>query len=266
MMLVAFALAQTSCKSQKTIALQQDNKEVVEKKSNQNIFNHIIDNDTPYQNIQAKGKIQIGSKNSAAVLKIVKDSVIQISIRPMIGVEMIRVDITPTRTVLIDRVNNKYSETDIKELTSNKIEFNFFNLQALLTDRLFLSGQKNLNQSDYKKFKYETRLFDYILKNTDKNNVSYTFFANNTGQIIEINFTQPENKANMIWRYGNFKKDNNENYYASEILAHIEYNKKKKNVGLSYKSWDVDKKINVDLNIPKKYEKIDLQVLISQFF
>lgn len=78
------------------------------------------------------------SFSSAATCKIRKDSAMHISLQPVFGVEMFKMEITPKKILIFDKLNQRYYETDFGFI-ENKIGegINFQNFQALISNRYF---------------------------------------------------------------------------------------------------------------------------------
>lgn len=74
-----------------------------------------------------------------ATIKSVTDSLLVISVQPLLGVEMFRVEFTPTSFLIIDKWNRKYTENTYDFLRYKLgVDFNFSVLQALLFNQLFV--------------------------------------------------------------------------------------------------------------------------------
>ncbi|MDR1678769.1 MAG: DUF4292 domain-containing protein [Prevotellaceae bacterium] len=87
--------------------------------------------------------------SSRASIKIIRDSIIQVSVQPVLGIEIARIDLTPETAILVDKFNGKYFSTRYDSLLIKKgIELNFKHLQALLLNRLFTIPQPELTEKD----------------------------------------------------------------------------------------------------------------------
>ena len=66
----------------------------------------------------ATGSIRMGdeSYSAAITLQTVRDSMLVISIMPILGMEMIRVEATPTDFIIIDKFNGRYIQASFAEL------------------------------------------------------------------------------------------------------------------------------------------------------
>jgi hypothetical protein len=93
-----------------------------------------------------------------------KDSVIWISITPLLGIEAVRVMITNDSIKVLDRINNKYQVSNIEYINKLlEMKVNFEIMQSLLTGNFF-AYKKNENKfnSVYLEDKY------YILSSLNK--------------------------------------------------------------------------------------------------
>ena len=82
-----------------------------------------VANNTPaITNFSSKMKLTISSNGKDmsvnGTLRMKKDQVIQLSIVPFLGIEAGRVEFTPTKVLIIDRINKQYVEEPISELSA----------------------------------------------------------------------------------------------------------------------------------------------------
>lgn len=81
--------------------------------------------------------------SSPATMKIKKDSLIQICINPVMGIEAVRMEITPKNVVIVNKIQGKFYQTDLSYLSKTfGVTMEFQDLQALLLNRLFLIGER----------------------------------------------------------------------------------------------------------------------------
>lgn len=86
------------------------------------------------------------SLSCKASMKIVCDSMIQISLQPMMGIEMARINLIPDKITLISKLNGKYFETDYNYITTQTgMKVTFFDLQAMLLNKIFIPNMGFLN-------------------------------------------------------------------------------------------------------------------------
>ena len=111
-----------------------------------------------YETLTARLNVDLnlpGNNMSSRVdLKMVKDSAFQLSVQPFLGIEVFRAEISVDSVKVIDRMNKRYVADNYANLKGQTpIEFNFYNLQALFTNRLFLPGQQGISPKLYNRFK-----------------------------------------------------------------------------------------------------------------
>lgn len=86
-------------------------------------------------------------------MKIKKDSIISISIQPVLGFEAARMEISPDSVIVIDKINKQYSADSFSFLAKKiGIPINFYNLQAVLLNQLFVLGDVLPKDSIYTHF------------------------------------------------------------------------------------------------------------------
>lgn len=254
----------TGCKSKKVTLVDSDG--VLRAKTHSEVLDDILSHELDYRTITTKGSVSLKGKKLAAVFKLVKNEVLQASLRmPIIGAEAVRVDITPDKIVLIDRLGGKYAEVDIKNNeVSDLVAFNFYNLQALLTNQLFLAGEQNVSKKDFSRFEVGALDNKYLLETKDQNNIEYLFSVNPSERIISTFVNSPSRKVSLLWNYDKFVEDGS-HIYPTDMMATIKIKEKTMAVGISYDNLDVNTEFKVDTSIPSRYEKIDIMDLLGAY-
>lgn len=258
-------LLATSCGSKKTVATEGK----LEKKSSAKIVNDALSSELQYKTITTKGSIEFkiggSAKKSSTVFKIIKDSIIQASIRPIFGMEAFRISFTPSKIVIIDRMKKVYISEDIKDSKlMADFDFNYYNLQALLTNQLFIPGKRQVIQSDYERYNITATENVYMLQTKDKGDLLYNFAVDASSRIASTLIYNDEKKVTLQWSYNEFIEDNNV-IYPTLMNAQIDIAKKRLDVGISYNKLDIDKDFDIDMSIPSKYEKVDFTDLLSSY-
>lgn len=253
----------SSCKSQKLAIVDKQGKLVV--RTQNKVFEDIIGKEYDYNTISAKGKVSVMGKELTTIFKIKKDSILQASVRPLLGIEVLRLDITPSRIVVIDRLKKQYAVVPLDQDIVASLGFNFYNLQSLFTNKLFLPGQKNVESKDYNKYIYSIQSNEYVLECDGKNSVNYLFTVDNLNLINQINVSLVNKDASMVWSYKNFVEDNNNITYPTQIDAKIKVGVRVVKVGVTYPKLDIDTNISFDTSIPSSYSEHDMKDLIKDY-
>jgi len=255
----------SSCKSKKTVATGGD----LEKKSQTRIVSDAVASELKYKTLTTKGSIEFkiggSSKKSTTVFKIIKDSVLQASIRPMLGMEAFRISFTPDSVIILDRLKKQYIAESIKEskLMAN-FDFNYYNLQALLTNQIFIPGNKQVSEADYSKFNITATDDVYMLQTKDKGNLLYTFAIDASDRVISTLIYNEKKSVTLQWSYTDFIKDNNA-MYPTNMNAQVDIAKKRLDIGIVYNKLDIDKDLDVDSSVPAKYTKVDFTELMATY-
>lgn len=260
-LVLLFVLALGSCGSKKLFIKDGA---IVKSKSEKEIFSDLLEAEIDYNTISTKGKIEFNGKEVSAIFKIVKNEILQVSIRPVLGIEMARIDITPDKILFLDRFNKQYTEITFQEIQSSTgLDLNYYNLQSILTNKIFIQGKENLYMDDFKLFTYSTMPEHYVLT-FDKNEVAtYEFFIDSANKIDEVKVSNPVSNAVFLWNYAEFMKDDNY-VYPTELIANLSYGKKKVQAKINYNKLSINTEFQVDQSVPSKYTKRSLKEIISK--
>lgn len=132
------------------------------------------------QCISANAKVRImgmGGKDLSAngKLQMKRDQMIRISLR-MLGFEVGVMEFTPADVLVIDRFNKQYVRAAYNEVGFlRQAGLDFYSLQALFWNELFLPGQHQLTTSDLKRFTLEQVQQTNVLVPTSTPRLTYRF-------------------------------------------------------------------------------------------
>lgn len=152
---VATIILLTSCKTTEKLT-----KFPVPNISDARLRNQLIDNELEYKKLYLK-KVQFtfndGSQKRTfkGSFVIEKDSQIVVSIFPLMGIELVRVRLTPKDVIIIDKHNKEVTATNY-EFFNRKygLSLNYFAVQAILTNSIFLYPIEIDNYEGLKKYKH----------------------------------------------------------------------------------------------------------------
>lgn len=264
--LITSLLLITGCKSKKIVATGRE----LTKKTHKEVVSDALKSELNYRTITTKGNVELKSGKSSqkvpAVFKIVKDSILQVSLRiPIIGGEAMRMDITPGSIVIIDRLKKQYFKENFNDSKFLKqMDFNFYNLQAMFTNKLFMPGKKEITYDDYSNFSIGINDDLYLLQTKGKGGLSYNFAIDAFDHIASTLIYNEKQNLSLQWSYADFIMDNNM-MYPTTMQASIEITKKRADIIMSYSKLDIDKDFNVDTSISSKYTKVEFKDLIGAY-
>lgn len=134
------------------------------------------------QCISANAKVRItgmGGKDLSAngKLQMKRNQMVRISLR-MLGFEVGVMEFTPTDVLVIDRFNKQYVRAAYNEVGFlRQAGLDFYSLQALFWNELFLPGQHQLTASDLKRFTLEQTQQTTVLVPTGTPRLTYRFIT-----------------------------------------------------------------------------------------
>ncbi len=125
-----------------------------EKKLSAYNVERVVENTAWKGGFSSKIKVNIqfasGTYALSGTLRIKKDEALQLSLQvPLLGMEAVRIEATPQKIVVIDRLHKKYVEESVAELSElSGAGLNYYALQALFTGMVFRPGVKTLTSED----------------------------------------------------------------------------------------------------------------------
>ena len=131
-------------------------------------------------------------------VKIVKDSLVQISIMPLLGIEMYRAVLSPDSVTIIDKNNRNYFVTDYSFFKQRfGVEIGFKDVQALLTNHTLNTenedGAANLQKNE-NGYEWATTYKD----------LSANYLFSNDYRLAKTMLKQPSSEAQFNCSYDNF--------------------------------------------------------------
>lgn len=230
------------------------------------------------QNIVGKMSLNVkmGSKNITVPgsLHMRYGEVIRIqAFIPLLGSEVGRIEFTPDYVLVIDRLHKEYIKEDY-----NKVDFlknnglNFYSLQALFWNQLFVPGTRSIS---------EANLMDFGVTETGnsknitlkKGNLNIVWNADNAnGRISTAKATYSsltQGKSSLNWTYSNFKAVAGKMFPAYQKFTFATTAiKNQNNISLTIDMDCVktDSKWEAKSEISKRYKKIEATDVFGKLF
>lgn len=226
--------------------------------------------DADFKTLEGKMMLKLTNKekqySSRATLRILKDSAIQLSIQPLLGIEAARLVVTPDRVTCIDRINQYYFQEETKSLSGNlQSVFNYSVLQSLFTNQLFLLKKAKLTGSDYNAFSMEKQLSGETVltekKHSSKVSSLFTFSPEN--DLSETFIGNKEQTSYVLWGYKEFETMENETLFPTEMMIQAFFNNESAKLNLSFNYVNYDKTVNISDSFSKNYSKITVEQLLK---
>jgi hypothetical protein len=209
-----------------------------------------------------KPGMERGTTSANARLRIIKDNAIQLSLRvPLLEMEVARINITPDRITIIDRSNRRYFSESIQNFRAiTAFDFNFYNLQALFTNQLFLAGKTAVLPADYNAFVLNEDDFLVRLNNTDNQGIRYGFTSDYTHRILQTEIYR--NEVNMNWKYTGFGLTSNNRLFPMRMTMELTVPNDLFTMNLAFNNVDIDTHFELDTSIPNNFQPIGIEQVI----
>ena len=273
-------LALFSCATKKDLSSQVDDISSVKSgaAADEAVLNRVYSNAVTAGNVVANMKfsLEMNGKNISAPgsLHMRRDEIIRIQIFvPLLGTEVGRIDFTPGKVLLVDRLHKEYMEADYSQvgfLQRNNIDF--YTLQSLFWDNLLIPGKKNVSQNQLERYalnglKTAGRL-DISLQD---GNMNYEWSADRLTALIEQAVLSYESaskgKSTMTCTYGDFQRLDKKQFPMS-IVFNVETGAtgKQRKAKMSLKLTDLssDSKWDSTTQLTGKYQKMQSSDLFDK--
>ena len=192
---------------------------------------------------------------------------------PLLGSEVGRIEFTPDYVLVIDRMHKEYIKEDY-----NKVDFlknnglNFYSLQALFWNQLFVPGTKSISEANLMDFGV-TEAGNSKNITLKKGNLNFVWNADNTnGRISKVQATYSsisQGKSSLNWTYSNFKAVAGKMFPAYQKFTFATTAiKNQSNISLTIDMDGVktDSKWEAKSEISNKYKKIEATDVFGKLF
>lgn len=205
-----------------------------------------------------------GTTKVNGTLRIKKGEVVQLSIAPLLGIEVARAEISPDGVLVIDRMNKRYVEVSFAEVKAlANADLDFHTLQALFLNELFLPGKDDLTSRDASSFRVEVGLDGVTLDVKKAKRFSYRFLTQAPEALLKESCIGLMNTPYRLkWEYAGFRPLDAK-LFPSEMQVSFLGAKKpvKTSFALSRLSTNADWDAHTEVS--KRYEKVELEDILK---
>lgn len=212
--------------------------------------------------------LQTGGKTmgSRVELKLVKDSALQLSVQPFLGIEVFRMELTPDSVKVMDRMNKRYVAEGYTALKEEwPIDFNFYNLQALFVHQLFLPGEQEVEGVHYDQFRLDREGAITRLHARDRMDLRYCFEANSSEQLLSTLITEGNGRYSLLWKYLSLEAQPSV-AWLFPLQMQVSFRDegiRKGGMDIRFSRLQWDKPLNMDFSVPAKYKRITFADIIK---
>lgn len=199
-----------------------------------------------------------------AQLRIIKDEAILLSLRiPFIGTEAAKILITPEQMLIVDRINKQYFIESMDKLqNAAPFDFDYYSLQALFTNHLFIAGKSLIAKNDFNTFKLQEDKYFVYINNKDSQGINYDFVSDYTNRILKTQMYKNKEQVNMTWEYRDFALTSNKRLFPMKMDMELIIPNDIIQMGFSFSKVDIDSDFNIETNVPTKYNQITFEQVL----
>jgi len=260
--LLILSILNTSCIQQRRIL-----RKPIKEQGADYLFEQLKKNELKYNLFTSKITVTvIENKNSNTFygnIRLKRDTALWLSITPAVGIEMLRVLITPDSLKLINRIKQTYISEKfdyINTLLNTDMDFDVLQSFIIGNDLSYYENDKFKAAIENKKYTLTTvgrrKIKKFIKENENLKMMLQKISINpETFKIEKIAINEINDKRKIDAKYSQFSDVNNQKF-----AFHVEYEMiadKKFNMLIDYAKIQIDKPFEMPFNIPEKYTKME---------
>ena len=223
--------------------------------------------------ITASAKVKlsgIGGKDLSVngKLQMKRNNVIRISLR-FLGMEVGLLEFTPQDVLVVDRINKQYVRATYADVSFLKqANLDFYALQSLFWNELFIPGQHYLAASDLKRFSLQETANAFVLSPNNTPKLAYSFFTNEASSLIERIMVKGKNasdKGEFSFNYADFRTLAG-HPFPSKMDMSVKGTGKDISLSLSLSSINNDSSFDSTTAVSSKYTRKDVKDVLGKLF
>jgi hypothetical protein len=230
------------------------------------LFEQLKKNELKYNLFQSKFAVTtIENKKSNTfygTIRLRRDTALWLSITPSVGLEILRVLITPDSLKLVNRLQQTYLSEKfdyINTLLNTGLDFDVLQAFIIGNDLSYYENDKFKASIDNKKYMLSTvgrgKLKKFVRQSENLKVMLQKIWINPENfKIVKISINELDDKRKIEAKYSNFSEVNNQKF-----AHHVEYEMiadKKFYLQIDYTKVQIDKLFEIPFIIPNKYSKM----------
>ena len=237
-------------------------------KTEEAFFTSVVDHTFRFNTLSARLKLEFSGLqqefSSRVNLKMIYDDRMQLSIQPLLGIEVFRIEISTDSVKILDRMNKRYMVDSYDNLKGKtEIDFNFQNLQALFTNQVFVPGENEISTKHFRRFRMTKDDNAAKLKLKDSNGIFYTFTAGADEKLLSTYIENPSNKQSITWDYNDFNTVNKQQFPMKMTARLLDADISQGTAILTFSSPEINSPLTTDFKIPSGYERVTSEQIIK---
>lgn len=229
----------------------------------------VVSQQLPFETFQAKVNVGLASSSKSfsvnGTFKLVRNERLQVSIQPLLGIEMFRLEVTNDSLKMLDRINRRYVAESIAQYRESlPVDVRFETLQALFLNQLFVPGEAQFGVNDFTAFKWRTESDGLLVGRLREDQFFIlNFFLNPSNQLMQTQVSDRSNSHIVSWEYEQFQPLAATTFPMKSNITYRTGAKPQVQADLTYSRIELNKKLNMQFDIPASYKKIEITDLVK---
>lgn len=273
MVLLAMPLVISSCGTKKKAVV--DNKPETTVNAQETDFIQKVNSNvqtTKFITSKVKFTVEYGTQDIALTgnLRMKRDDVIRLQLMAFGFVEAARLEFTKDYVLIMDRINKQYLKAPY-----NQIDFlrnsgiNFYTLQALFWDELFMPNRSSLSEDDLKKYSAHMGSDDVVISLED-GKLAYSWLASDKTGIIKMANILYKDRFNgnsqLNWDYLSFTRlESNNKDFPSKMNVTLTMPKKEIKLGITLNYIGHETEWETRTSVSNKYREVTVDEILRRF-
>ena len=270
---IAFTLAVSSCGTKKK-AVETTQQNQTTNIQGSDFIEKVISNyqNTKFITSKVKFTVEYGTQDIALTgnLRMKRDDVIRMQLMAFGFVEAARLEFTKDYVLIMDRINKQYLKAPY-----NQIDFlrnsgiNFYSLQALFWNELFMPNKTTLASDDFKKYNVQTSN-DNVVISLDDNRLDYSWLATEDTGIIKMANILHKDRFNgnsqLNWDYQDFERlESTNKFFPNKMSVTLTLPKKEIKLGISMNYIGNETEWETRTAVSNKYREVMIDEILRRF-
>ncbi len=215
-------------------------------------------------------ELKLGNKGRTkanASLRIRRGEVIQLSVTPVLGIEVARLELTPQGLLLVDRMNKRFVRASFAEVSQLlHVDLDFQALQSLFLNELFLPGKNELSTTDVASFMLTMNAGQAKLQPKRMKRINYQFFTSaQNGQLEKTIVGLKGTAYSLDWDYSDFTQLEGRLFPRRTAIT-LQGTKESYALNLKMSRLSVDGNWSGRTQLSSRYKEISLEELLKVLF